>query len=488
MEKPASSNQTVDGFKQKIVDFFSVRDCIKTLAVNSFAISAYFVASSIMSAVNLHYVGIEGDEHSTAAIGLGNTLVVGTNTAMIWGLNIGTLALCSQSFGAKELRLSGYYFQRALSMRFLLFVPSYLMLYFSEGLFLAMGVDPLVASKASQYCRLQFVPLVCLITMDTLKSLLLSAGIFTPFLVIQIFMTVTHAILCLFFSAITNLGIAGVCYCQIVTNACGLALIILYVKWKRPCQESLFWPDNLNLADIFQQFKQELPIGVLFYLEMMGFELNVGIAGQFPAVELGGQVIVFNIIMISFMPLFGMCMTLTSIVGNAMGEGDGKKAIRFRNAGILYAMTFFLIQVIIMVSCRSSIIGLYTTHPETAAKAEFLLMCYCSIMVLDFLQVSTTAVLRGIGLEHFACKLYLISFYGFGLPTGYVFGSILEWYSAGLWVGIGTAVSIVCIVSGSKLYTVDLQKQADGIVERIKSDKSNIEKEKHYIEMEDIKS
>lgn len=461
-----------DRIRAELSEITSGRELLPFLARESVPLVIYFLAMNIVLTLNFHYIGQLGDPYMLAGVGLGNTWLTTTNYAIIVGLNIGTLTLCAQALGAKEYRIAGFTLHRAIVMRFLLLIPSYFLLYISEGVFLSWGVDPRIAVYASQYCKYQLLPLMCLIIFDCFKSLLLANGIFMPFLYIQICMAGVHWIFC---SILTpGLGIVGVCYAMIISYALSVILLMIYLKWKKPCKESFFKPSLESIQDIIPQFKQEVPIGAMFYLDVMSFEASVIIAGQFPPDELGAQVVAWNIIGSSFLPIMGLMMTLTSALGNAMGEKDYVKAKRLRNAGILYTFIVVVIEAPLIHLFREPIVRIYTNSPEIVHAAKPIVSFFAFCVFGDFIQAINCAMLRAIGKEKIAFKIGIIANYGVGLPIGYICGVILGLHDIGLWMGICTGLYLGFCFSVRVLFTTDMEEQVNVIQERL-NEKRGIE-------------
>lgn len=469
---------------------FSAKDCLKSLAKDSLYITLYYFFTVMVSTINIHYISLKNDEAMLAGIGLATSWVSATNHTIIFGLNVGTLALCSQALGAGEIKLAGIYFQRALLMRYILFIPCYALLYYANGIFLSWGVEEAVANHATTYCRLQFFPLLCLIVFDTTKSLLIAGGIFMPFFYIQVVMAMTHWLICSISVAFFDLDFMGITVSQTISYIVSLALLYGYVKMKEPCKGSFFWFESFELPPVFAQFTKEVPIGIMYYLQAMGFELTVVIASQYAAAELAAQVILWNYVTYAFLPTLAMNMVLTSAIGNCLGNKDAAKADEYRKAGFMYILMLAAIEIPLSLFFKYQILGIYTQSEEITAVCARGMNIYCVIMIADFIQSTNNCILRGCGQEKLGCILFILTSYIIGTPASYVMGTLFSLYTVGLWLGIlmGTYVNIV--LSGWAVYKLDFAHQAAIINQRLHNDLqggvAEDTKKGHYIEMQDI--
>eukprot|EP00331_Platyophrya_macrostoma_P029249 CAMPEP_0176439634 /NCGR_PEP_ID=MMETSP0127-20121128/20074_1 /TAXON_ID=938130 /ORGANISM="Platyophrya macrostoma, Strain WH" /LENGTH=155 /DNA_ID=CAMNT_0017823969 /DNA_START=346 /DNA_END=810 /DNA_ORIENTATION=+ len=149
-----------------------------------------------------------------------------------------------------------------------------------------------------------------------------------------------------------------------------LSSILLYIKWKKPCEESFFWPNSESFMKLLPQFKQEIPIGSTAYLEGVAFEGVVIIAGQFPPFELGAQVVAFCVTASAFQAILGLLMVLTSALGNAMGEKDYIKAGKIRKAALLYVIIVLCIEAPVLLIFKEQIIEFFTNDPQVILAAK----------------------------------------------------------------------------------------------------------------------
>eukprot|EP00331_Platyophrya_macrostoma_P016645 CAMPEP_0176472120 /NCGR_PEP_ID=MMETSP0127-20121128/41565_1 /TAXON_ID=938130 /ORGANISM="Platyophrya macrostoma, Strain WH" /LENGTH=164 /DNA_ID=CAMNT_0017866951 /DNA_START=310 /DNA_END=801 /DNA_ORIENTATION=+ len=162
-----------------------------------------------------------------------------------------------------------------------------------------------------------------------------------------------------------------------ITYLLSSILLILYIKWKKPCEESFFWPNSESFMKLLPQFKQEIPIGSTAYLEGVAFEGVVIIAGQFPPFELGAQVVAFCeqvvafcVTASAFQAILGLLMVLTSALGNAMGEKDYIKAGKIRKAALLYVIIVLCIEAPVLLIFKEQIIEFFTNDPQVILAAK----------------------------------------------------------------------------------------------------------------------
>ncbi len=124
--------------------------------------------------------------------------------------------------------------------------------------------------------------------------------------------------------------------------------------------------------------------------------------------------------------------TLTTYIGNAIGESNLVKLKRFIESGLILSALLILIEAPIMFFFCDTISMIFTTDAQVLDITRTLLKMYGIATIADFTQLVMSSILRGIGKEHVACLIFVIGNYVIGLPTGFVIGPIClgtyNWY------------------------------------------------------------
>ena len=90
-----------------------------------------------------------------AAVGIGNLIAqLGPYSIMI-GVGSALESLVSAAYGRRNLKEAGLYWQRAILLCSLLYVPILFILVYSETLLIRIGIDPKIALYASQFLNAQ---------------------------------------------------------------------------------------------------------------------------------------------------------------------------------------------------------------------------------------------------------------------------------------------------------------------------------------------
>ncbi|MBT4206210.1 MAG: MATE family efflux transporter, partial [Proteobacteria bacterium] len=141
-----------------------------------------------------------------------------------------------------------------------------------------------------------------------------------------------------------------------------------------------------------------------------------------------------------FMVPLGLAMALTVCVGQEIGRGDTRSAIRIGYTGLIIcalvstvasATTFFYAPVIAQ---------LYTSDASVIALSTHLFRLAALLQFGDGVQVAAAFVLRGLKDTRVPLMLNAVNYWGFGFVSAYVLGMSLGYGATGVWLGLSLSL------------------------------------------------
>ena len=172
-------------------------------------------------------------------------------------------------------------------------------------------------------------------------------------------------------------------------------------------------------------------------------------------VVVAGHQLVLNAVSLMFMVPLSLGMALTLRLSFLVGEGSLQTAQRLSRSALLLALCIAMLYVPLLLLGKSLIAALYTNDIEVKKIAVQLLTLAAIFQIADVLQVAAISALRGFRDTRTPMIIILVSFWGIGLPLGYMlaFTNIITaaMGAAGFWIGL-----IAGIASASALLLIRL--------------------------------
>jgi len=252
---------------------------------------------------------------------------------------------------------------------------------------------------------------------------------------------------------IPALGVAGAAYGTLIGNL--VSTVILFAKFfGKSCHRrfrtryafAFSWPLTQELL------KKGIPSGVEMFLNMSAFQLLILMFHALGPESATASSVMFNWDMVAYVPLMGLEVASTSLVGRYVGAKDGAAASRSTYSGLKLGWGYSLLIGILFIFLPGILTDIF--KPDVAeASAEaiaifesarpmsiFMLRIATFYIFVEVLLVIYAGALRGAGdtlWVMFACaimnwcvagSLYLVA-YVFGLPAHLAWIAVVAVYS-----------------------------------------------------------
>ncbi len=252
---------------------------------------------------------------------------------------------------------------------------------------------------------------------------------------------------------IPALGVAGAAYGTLIGNL--VSTVILFAKFfGKSCHRrfrtryafAFSWPLTRELL------KKGIPSGVEMFLNMSAFQLLILMFHALGPESATASSVMFNWDMVAYVPLMGLEVASTSLVGRYVGAKDGAAASRSTYSGLKLGWGYSLLMGIFFIFLPGILTDIF--KPDVAeASAEaiaifesarpmsiFMLRIATFYIFVEVLLVIYAGALRGAGdtlWVMFACaimnwcvagSLYLVA-YVFGLPAHLAWIAVVAVYS-----------------------------------------------------------
>lgn len=208
-----------------------------------------------------------------------------------------------------------------------------------------------------------------------------------------------------------RMGIAGAGWAAGIANLAGaaaFALVVFAPGLRRSCGMLQWRPDGRLLARLLSF---GLPSGVQFFIDMAGFTVFILLVGRLGTTDLAASTIAFNINTLAFMPMIGVGITVSVLVGRFVGRGDpagARAAVRsafeltFGYMALVAGLFFFAPGLFLAPFAAQSDPAAF---PAIAAIASVLLKFVAVYTLFDGLNIVFSSAIKGAGDTRFVMAM-----------------------------------------------------------------------------------
>jgi multidrug resistance protein, MATE family len=206
-----------------------------------------------------------------------------------------------------------------------------------------------------------------------------------------------------------ELGIQGAALATVMSWVLIASIFMVLIFNKKYNKRYGVWDIRQFNPVLFKRLmKFGIPGGVQFFLDILAFTFFILIVGRLGKQELAVTNLVMSINALSYMPMFGFSMGVSTLVGQAMGGGKPNLAVIAANATAHIALSYVFGLVLLFVFFPIPLIKLFL--PADMAPAELksiidmgiiLLRFVAAYLFFDSINIIYMGVLKGAGDSRF---------------------------------------------------------------------------------------
>lgn len=199
-----------------------------------------------------------------------------------------------------------------------------------------------------------------------------------------------------------ELGIAGAAVGTVVATVFGVGLFLaFYLAPGHKRQFAVADSLHFNRGIMRRYLRLGIPAGIESFLNMGAFNLFLLMFQAYGVAQGAAMAIVFNWDMLSFVPMIGLNIAVTSLIGRFVGMNDMGRANQVISSGFILALGFSGLQALVFLLLRFELVEVFATPGgEFAAIRELaaaMMVGLCTYMLADATIQIAGAILRGAG-------------------------------------------------------------------------------------------
>ena len=369
-------------------------------------------------------------------------LVSITLTAFFLGLASYVAVLVAQHYGARDHpRLGGIVWQGFYTV--LLSLPVVIpVTFYMAPIFFWIGHDPILQEMEVIYAQVLILAIPIAIISASLSGFF--SGIGRPSVVMWSNLLITIVNIALDYGLIfghfglPRMGVAGAAWATVIALIVGTAVqlwVFASPRYRLAYNTVSLWRFDSVVFKRLLRFG--LPVGLQFQMQMLAWTIFVLLVGKIGVAELTAHSIAMNIFMIMVMPVAGMGIAVSVLVGQKLGAGNTDSAERVTYSAIHLAAIFFVIAGLMLVGMPEWFIKPFSngmsaaTYSVTVPMVKDLLKLTALFCLFEAVSMMMAGALKGAGDTRFvAWASILCSWLVLVLPTSLL---VVIWHGPLLW-------------------------------------------------------
>ena len=219
-----------------------------------------------------------------------------------------------------------------------------------------------------------------------------------------------------------------------------------------------------SVKEWWEQLKIGIPIGFSIFFETSIFSAITLLMSVYSTYTIAAHQAAMNFATLLYMLPLSVGMALTIAVGYEVG---GKRAVEARTysyIGISSGLFIAVFAGLVLFILKEPVASLYNSNPEVITLTKQFIFFAIFYQLADAIGAPIQGALRGYKDVNVTLIVSLVSYWGVGLPTGWVLANYTSLEPFGYWVGIIVGLSTGAIALLARLLFV--QKKYKQIISK----------------------
>ena len=209
------------------------------------------------------------------------------------------------------------------------------------------------------------------------------------------------------------------------------------------------------LHDWWELLKICIPIGLTIFCEQSIFGAVGLLMAAYGTTVLAAHQAAMNFTTIVYMLPLSVSMAITILVGFEVGGGRENGARAYIRLSRVLTLLFVGAIALALAAMRDSVAALYTTNAEVQELLRVFLLYALVMQFCDCVNAPLQGALRGYKDVTVTFWLAVLSFWGIGLPSGYVLAGRTELGPFGYWVGLNGGIIVGAVMLMIRLRVIE---------------------------------
>ncbi|MFV0575445.1 MAG: MATE family efflux transporter [Vibrio sp.] len=373
------------------------------------------------------------------------------------GLLMALIPVVAQLNGSgRQVRIA-HEIQQGFYVAFLVAIPIILILSQTRHILDIMHIEQSMANKTNGYMFAMVYAVPAFLLFQTLRSLSDGLSLTKPAMILGFLGLALNVPLNWIFVygkfGMPELGAVG---CGVATAIvywvmflCMLTYVITARRFKNIHIFTEFHKPNMH--SLRRLFRLGFPIAGAIFFEVTLFTVVALLIAPLGPLVVAAHQVTINFSSLIFMLPMSIGAAVSIRVGHQLGEKSVEGAKISTQVGLLVALSTAVITALCTILFRPEIIDLYTDNNEVTKIAMHLLLMAGIYQCCDAIQVVAAGALRGYKDTSSIFSRTLISYWGVGLPSGYIL-AMTDWLTdkpmgvTGFWIGFILGLTTAAIL------------------------------------------
>ncbi len=247
-------------------------------------------------------------------------------------------------------------------------------------------------------------------------------------------------------------GIEGAAWATVVSQVFGCVAFMVLI-FQKPYREQFYtlkgW--RLDRVLLLRLWRYGAPSGLHFMIDILGFSMFVLLVGRLGAVELAATNLTFNINTLAFLPMLGLGIAVSTLVGQYLGDNQVELAEKCTYSALHLSLGYMLFMVLGYGLLPDVFMQPFASHSDPSTfqpvrdLAVVLLRFVAFYCLFDAAFIVFSSAVKGAGDTQFVMWMTLILSTAILVVPTYLAVAVFDWGIYATWFFISAYIAVMAI-------------------------------------------
>jgi multidrug resistance protein, MATE family len=410
----------------------------RQLLILAYPVVITMLSQTLMGLVDTIMVGGLGTAQ-LGAVGLGG-IIIWTFFSFFNGLISSANTFIAQDYGAKEYSKIGENMWHYIYIAIFSYIIVLPLSPISSYLLKLIGASPEVETYGSEYMKIIIYSGIGVFINFTIAGFFRGIGNTKPPMYIgiiaNIFNVIGNYVLIFGKFGFPRLEVKGAALATLLSTFLSTILYLIFAlskKYNEKYGTRVFYKPKFNF--VRRIIRIGIPMGIQFFLDTASFSLFTAFIAKMGNTQLAATNAALSLMSTSFMPLIGISIAATTLVGQFIGAKEMDYARKSGYTSIKVGFIYTLIIAGNFFIIPKQLMSIISKDPEVIELGAKILMMAGLFQVSDGFGICSNGALRGAGDTRFTMIIGLIYAWFLFVPLAYILGFVFNGGVVGAWFG-----------------------------------------------------
>lgn len=244
-----------------------------------------------------------------------------------------------------------------------------------------------------------------------------------------------------------RMGLEGAGWATLISRCLIVVVMLFWLSRSRSLAEWVptRWRKAVDRREVRRFLAVGFPASIQMTCEVAAFSAAALLMGRFGEASMAAHQIALMCAATAFMVPLGLSMALSVRIGEVAGRKEAHRMRAIALSGWIIATGWAGVAALTFLTMGEFLASRFTDTTFVISLAAQILVVVGVFQIVDSLQITASAMLRGLHDTRIPALIGFVAYWVMGVPLAVFLSIHLDWQAVGVWWGLAFGLAIACV-------------------------------------------